>query len=152
MGLQRRDDLSVGPLGGANAEASGRGGGAGPAMLKRDESRGAPAPSEAAGAEAAVPAPAKRSRKRVVLLSILGVVLMVGGYFGFGWWTEGRFFVVTDDAYVGADVTILEVDIERMRFLDITMHTAHTFYSSEAHILELLPTNQILNISVLDQS
>src|SRR5205823_3123537 len=30
---------------------------------------------------------------------------------------------------MGADVTILEVDIERMRFLDITMH-AHTLYSN----------------------
>src|SRR5882762_5931298 len=31
---------------------------------------------------------------------------------------------------LGADVTILEVDLERMRFLDITMHSAHTLYSS----------------------
>ncbi|NDH86568.1 alanine dehydrogenase, partial [bacterium] len=30
---------------------------------------------------------------------------------------------------LGADVTILEVDLERMRFLDITMHTAHTLFS-----------------------
>jgi alanine dehydrogenase len=35
---------------------------------------------------------------------------------------------------LGADVTILEVDLERMRFLDITLHTAHTLYSSEAHL------------------
>lgn len=40
---------------------------------------------------------------------------------------------------IGADVTILEVDLERMRFLDITMHTAHTLYSSEAGLMELLP-------------
>src|SRR6266404_1040312 len=40
---------------------------------------------------------------------------------------------------LGADVTILEVDLERMRFLDITLHTAHTLYSNEAHLLELLP-------------
>ena len=32
---------------------------------------------------------------------------------------------------LGADVTILEVDLERMRFLDITLHTAHTLYSNE---------------------
>jgi alanine dehydrogenase len=31
---------------------------------------------------------------------------------------------------LGADVTILEVDLERMRFLDITMSAAHTLYSS----------------------
>jgi len=50
---------------------------------------------------------------------------------------------------LGADVTILEVDIERMRFLDITMHTAHTLYSSEAHILELLPSVDLLIGAVL---
>lgn len=40
---------------------------------------------------------------------------------------------------IGADVTILEVDFERMRFLDITMHTAHTLYSSPASLLQQLP-------------
>ena len=38
---------------------------------------------------------------------------------------------------LGADVTILEVDLERMRFLDITMESAHTLYSSEAHLHEI---------------
>jgi len=46
---------------------------------------------------------------------------------------------------LGADVTVLEVDLERMRFLDITMHTAHTLYSSEASILELLPGVDLLD-------
>jgi alanine dehydrogenase len=50
---------------------------------------------------------------------------------------------------LGADVTILEVDIERMRFLDITLHTAHTLYSNEAHILELLPRVDLLIGAVL---
>jgi alanine dehydrogenase len=50
---------------------------------------------------------------------------------------------------LGADVTILEVDLERMRFLDITLHTAHTLYSSEAHLLELLPTVDLLIGAVL---
>jgi alanine dehydrogenase len=50
---------------------------------------------------------------------------------------------------LGADVTILEVDLERMRFLDITMHTAHTLYSSEASLLELLPTVDLLIGAVL---
>ncbi len=50
---------------------------------------------------------------------------------------------------LGADVTILEVDLERMRFLDITMHTAHTLYSSEASILELLPSVDLLIGAVL---
>jgi alanine dehydrogenase len=50
---------------------------------------------------------------------------------------------------MGADVTILEVDLERMRFLDITLHTAHTLYSNEAHLLELLPSVDLLIGAVL---
>ncbi len=50
---------------------------------------------------------------------------------------------------LGADVTILEVDLERMRFLDITMHSAHTLYSSEAHLTSLLPTVDLLIGAVL---
>src|SRR3984893_15174776 len=50
---------------------------------------------------------------------------------------------------LGANVTILEVDVERMRFLDITMHTAHTLYSNEAHLLEILPRTDLLIGAVL---
>jgi alanine dehydrogenase len=49
----------------------------------------------------------------------------------------------------GADVTILEVDLERMRFLDITMHTAHTLYSSPASLLEQLPRVDLIVGAVL---
>jgi alanine dehydrogenase len=50
---------------------------------------------------------------------------------------------------LGADVTILEVDLERMRFLDITLHTAHTLYSNESHLMELLPNVDLLVGAVL---
>jgi alanine dehydrogenase len=50
---------------------------------------------------------------------------------------------------LGADVTILEVDVERMRFLDITMSATHTLYSSEAHLQELMPTVDLLIGAVL---
>ncbi len=50
---------------------------------------------------------------------------------------------------IGADVTILEVDIERMRFLDITMENAHTVYSNEANLSELLPRADLLIGAVL---
>jgi alanine dehydrogenase len=50
---------------------------------------------------------------------------------------------------MGSDVTILEVDLERMRFLDITLHTAHTLYSNEAHLMELLPAVDLLVGAVL---
>ena len=50
---------------------------------------------------------------------------------------------------LGADVTILEVDLDRMRVLDITLHTAHTLYSHESHLMDLLPTVDLLIGAVL---
>jgi len=50
---------------------------------------------------------------------------------------------------LGADVTILEVDIERMRYLDITLTTAHTLYSDESHLLQMLPNTDLLIGAVL---
>lgn len=50
---------------------------------------------------------------------------------------------------IGADVTILEVDLERMRFLDITLNTVHTLYSNEVNLLELLPSVDLLIGAVL---
>ena len=51
---------------------------------------------------------------------------------------------------LGADVTILEVDIEKMRFLDITLHSAaHTLYSNEQNLLEALPQVDLLVGAVL---
>jgi alanine dehydrogenase len=49
----------------------------------------------------------------------------------------------------GADVTILEIDLERMRFLDLTLRTVRTLYSNEAHLLELLPGADLLIGAVL---
>jgi alanine dehydrogenase len=50
---------------------------------------------------------------------------------------------------MGADVTILEVDVERMRYLDVTMHTAHTLYSSQASLMDLLPRVDLVIGAVL---
>jgi alanine dehydrogenase len=50
---------------------------------------------------------------------------------------------------IGADVTIMEVDVERMRFLDITLHTAHTLYSSPSVLLESLPSVDLIIGAVL---
>lgn len=50
---------------------------------------------------------------------------------------------------MGADVTILEVDVERMRYLDVTMHTAHTLYSSPASLMDLLPRVDLVVGAVL---
>jgi len=52
-------------------------------------------------------------------------------------------------AGLGADATILEVDIERMRFLDITMHATHTLFSSPTNLADLLPSVDLLVGAVL---
>ena len=50
---------------------------------------------------------------------------------------------------IGADVSILEVDLERMRFLDITMEGTHTIYSNEANLADLLPRADLVIGAVL---
>jgi len=53
-------------------------------------------------------------------------------------------------AGIGGEVTILDVDLERMRFLDITMRdTARTLYSNEQNILDHLPDVDLLIGAVL---
>ncbi len=72
-----------------------------------------------------------------------GNVLVLGG--GTAGINAGRMA-----ASLGADVTILEVDIEKMRFLDITLHSAaHTLYSNETNLLERLPGVDLLIGAVL---
>src|SRR5438309_3455242 len=50
---------------------------------------------------------------------------------------------------LGADVTILDVDVERLRFLDLTIENTDTLYSSEANLHELMPTTDLLIGAVL---
>lgn len=72
-----------------------------------------------------------------------GKVLVLGG--GTAGINAGRMAVG-----LGADVTILEVDLEKMRFLDITLHSsAHTLYSNEQNLLEELPKVDLLIGAVL---
>ena len=50
---------------------------------------------------------------------------------------------------LGADVTILDVDLERLRYLDLAMDRAHTLYSSEANLNDLMPDCDMLIGAVL---
>ena len=50
---------------------------------------------------------------------------------------------------LGADVTILDVDVERLRFLDIAMENFHTLYSNEANLDDLMPDCDLLIGAVL---
>jgi alanine dehydrogenase len=52
-------------------------------------------------------------------------------------------------AGLGADVTIFDVDLERLRFLDLTMTGARTRYSNEANLNELMPECDLLIGAVL---
>lgn len=52
-----------------------------------------------------------RSRKKLILGAILLAVLAGGGLYGADWWRVGRFMVSTDDAYVGADTSILAAKV-----------------------------------------
>lgn len=50
---------------------------------------------------------------------------------------------------MGAETTILELDSERMTWLDTAMPHAHTLYSSEGALMELLPRTDLLIGAVL---
>ncbi len=85
--------------------------------------------------------------KGVLLGGVPGVlpgnVLIIGG--GTSGINAGRVA-----AGIGADVTILEVDLDQMRFLDISLHgSAHTLYSNEQNLLDMLPSVDLLIGAVL---
>jgi membrane fusion protein (multidrug efflux system) len=49
----------------------------------------------------------KRLAKRGAIEVAAAALLLGGGYYGYGYWTQGRFVETTDDAYVQADYTIV---------------------------------------------
>jgi alanine dehydrogenase len=50
---------------------------------------------------------------------------------------------------LGADVTILDIDVERLRFLDVAIENLHTLYSNEANLDELMTDCDLLIGAVL---
>ncbi len=69
----------------------------------------APAAEQAAVAPAPVAEaapPQKKARKPI--LPVLGLALLAaGGWYGYDWWTNGRFMVSTDDAYIEGDIATI---------------------------------------------
>lgn len=51
---------------------------------------------------------------------------------------------------LGADVTILDIDLEKMRFIDIALHSStHTLFSNEQNVMDVLPQVDLLVGAVL---
>ncbi len=74
-----------------------------------NEARKSATVAEAAPAadSAAVSGPEKRKR-RSLLLPVIALALLGGaGWYGYNWWTDGRFLVSTDDAYVEGDIAVI---------------------------------------------
>ena len=59
---------------------------------------------------AAVPAPRKLPKRALIGL-VAALALGAGGWFGYHWFTVGRYIVSTDDAYVHADATTLAAKV-----------------------------------------
>ncbi len=82
------------------------------AMTAAPASPGVPAPAHGPGgppaAPVAQPKPAKRSAlRRFIFPVILLAGVAYGGKMAYDWFVEGRFLVSTDDAYVGANTSII---------------------------------------------
>jgi membrane fusion protein (multidrug efflux system) len=75
------------------------------------EASAAEASKAPAGAAPAAAKPKKSWGKRLAMFTILAGAAGFGGYEGYGWWTNGRFMVSTDDAYVQADITQLAAKV-----------------------------------------
>lgn len=72
-------------------------------VTRADQTVDAPAPAVSLKAKA----PAMRKRPSPVLSVIVLALLGAGGWYGYGWWTDGRFLISTDDAYVQGDIAII---------------------------------------------
>ncbi len=70
-----------------------------------------PPPTETAPAAAGKDEPGRFSRRTLALGAGLTLAVGIAGWFGYGWWTIGRFTVATDDAYVQAYNTTLAAKV-----------------------------------------
>jgi len=76
-----------------------------PPVAERAEPETTVAPDAAAS-------PAKpRSVRRMVATLVVPLVLAAALYYGYQWWTLGRFQISTDDAYIHADIATLSTKV-----------------------------------------
>ena len=62
-------------------------------------------------AQPAIPVLKRRRRRRLAPIVILLAVAAFGAWYGYRWWTDGRFKVWTDDAYVSAKTATLAAKV-----------------------------------------
>jgi membrane fusion protein (multidrug efflux system) len=73
-------------------------------ITAKDVTDEAPSVAEAPAAEAAVP----QKKRRKLIVPVLGLALLgAAGWYGYDWWTNGRFMVSTDDAYIEGDIATI---------------------------------------------
>ena len=65
------------------------------------------APVATPSPEAKADAPAKKGKRGLILPIIVLALLAGGGWYGYQWWTTGRFMVSTDDAYIEGDIATI---------------------------------------------
>ncbi|MDR6667551.1 HlyD family secretion protein [Rhizobium sp. 1399] len=68
----------------------------------------APQTAPAQSAPAVAPAPSAPKKRRSLVLPVIVLAFLAGaGWYGYDWWTNGRFMVSTDDAYIEGDIATI---------------------------------------------
>ncbi|RBO93361.1 HlyD family secretion protein [Pseudochrobactrum asaccharolyticum] len=94
-----------------------------------------PQPAQTAAPAAVKPLPAKPSRKRKVLSVVLLAVLAGGAWYGYDWWTTGRFMVSTDDAYIHGDIMAMSPKVTG--YIDDVLVSANSHVKAGDPIFQL---------------
>jgi len=87
-----------------------------------------PSPLHSSGAPVIDAKPRGRGAKKLALAFVALLALGAAGWYGQYWWTTGRYFVSTDDAYVGAKSATLAAKI--------TGYVADVLVDDNAHVRE----------------
>ncbi len=95
------DDDTVAQEAGASADAPTADARGNPAAAPARAEAPAPAPAQAATSET------PKKRRSPVLPIIVVLALIGGGWYGYDYWTTGRFMVSTDDAYIEGDIATI---------------------------------------------
>lgn len=85
--------------------------------------------------ETSKPASGKPSRKRKILSVLLLAALAGGAWYGYDWWTTGRFMVSTDDAYIHGDIMAMSPKVTG--YIDDVLVSANSHVKAGDPIFQL---------------